>query len=372
MIPTFLQEKIEKAPGQKLDYSEYMMTALYHPCEGYYMKPKNKVGTKGDFITSSNVHNVYGKLFAKLMVKYFNETNIPPVIIEVGGGNGRFAKHLLEEVKLLDAPLYDRLKYVMVETSSYHIKVQQTTIPYTAPVSYFTSLEEVPVQLRNGVLFSNELFDALPVHVIEYTKGTVKEVFVTINEEGKLVEKNAPLINEEILAYITTNKIRFSEGRRMEIPLAMMDFAKILGEWLLSGTIITVDYGYRFSELSGQDLKEGSLRGYYQHQLIKDPLKYPADMDLTSHIHLDALEECLNELGFSHVGTMRQGDFLVAAGVLDYLQDNQDPNPFSEKSKQNRSIRTLIMDGSWSNAFHVLIHEKGTNKWHKLINPEPQ
>ncbi|TYS68712.1 SAM-dependent methyltransferase [Sutcliffiella horikoshii] len=372
MIPTFLQEKIEEAPGQKLDYSQYMMAALYHPSEGYYMKPKNKVGTRGDFITSSNVHNVYGKLFAKLIVKYFNETDIPPVIIEVGGGNGRFAKHLLEEVMLLDAPLYDRLNYVMVETSPYHIKLQQTTIPHTAPVRYFTSLEEVPDQLREGVLFSNELFDALPVHVLEYTNGSLKEVFVTINEDGRLAEKNAPLFNEDILAYITKNKLSFSEGQRMEIPLAMMDFTKILGEWLLKGTIITVDYGYRFCELSSKDLLKGSLRGYYQHQLINDPLKYPTDMDLTSHIHLDALEECLNELDFAHAGTMRQGEFLVAAGILDYLQENQDPNPFSEKSKQNRAIRTLIMDSSWSNSFHVLIHEKGTNIWNKLIGLNPQ
>ncbi|KPB05230.1 class I SAM-dependent methyltransferase [Bacillus sp. CHD6a] len=372
MIPTFLQEKIEKAPGRKLNYSEYMMAALYHPCEGYYMKPKNKVGSSGDFITSSNVHNVYGKLFAKLMVKYFHETDIPPVIIEVGGGNGRFAKHLLGEVMLLDAPLYDRLTYVMVETSSYHIKVQQTTIPHTAPVSYFTSLKEVPEHLRKGVLLSNELFDALPVHVVEYTNGSLKEVFVTINEEGRLAEKSAPLHNEDIVAYIMRNKLSFSDGQRMEIPLAMMKFAKIIGEWLLSGTIITIDYGYRFSELSSQDLINGSLRGYYRHQLINDPLSYPADMDLTSHIHFDALEECFNELGFSHIGTMKQGEFLVAAGVLDYLQDNQDPNPFSEKSKQNRAIRTLIMDGSWSNAFHVIIHEKSTNRWHRLIQSEQQ
>ncbi|WP_226680062.1 class I SAM-dependent methyltransferase [Sutcliffiella horikoshii] len=372
MIPTFLQEKIEKAPGEKLDFAEYITTVLYHPLEGYYMKPKNKVGTKGDFITSSNVHNVYGKLFAKLMVEYFNKTLIPPVIIEVGGGNGRFAKHLLEEFKLLDTQLYGRLNYVMVETSPYHIHLQKTTIPESEPVSYFTSSGDVPESLRKGVLFSNELFDALPVHVIEYKNGTLNEVYVTIGENGELTEKSVQLDNEEIHAYINKHKLFFSEGQRMEIPLAMVEYANILGKWLHAGTIITVDYGYRFPELSNQDLKEGSLRGYYQHQLIKNPLKYPAEMDLTSHIHLDTLESCFLACKFRHVGTMRQGEFLVAAGILDYLQENQDPNPFSEKSKQNRAIRSLIMDSSWSNSFHVLIHEKGTNIWNKLIGSKPQ
>ncbi len=367
MIPAFLQELIEKAPEEKLNFAEYMMAVLYHPFEGYYMKPKDKVGTKGDFITSSNVHNVYGKLFAKLLVTYFNESGIPPVIIEIGGGNGRFAKHLLEEIHCLDESLYGSMRYVMVETSPYHIKLQKSFIRDSAPVRYYSSLEEVPTDLRKGVLFSNELFDALPVHVIECSKGMLKEIFVVKEEVGKLSEKSSTLDNKDILAYIAKNNLSFSEGQRMEIPLAMMDYAKILGEWLLKGAIITVDYGYRFSELSSPDLREGSLRGYYQHELIKDPLGFPSEMDLTSHIHLDTLEECFNTLGFSHVGTMRQGEFLVAAGILDYLQDNQDTDPFSEKSKQNRAIRTLIMDAGWSNSFHVLIHEKGSNFWDKII-----
>lgn len=367
MIPAFLHEKIEQSPQKKLDFAEYMTAVLYHPSEGYYMKQKNKVGTEGDFITSSNVHNIYGRLFAKLLVGYFYESDISPVIIEIGGGNGRFAKHLLEEVKCLDEALYGQMRYIMVETSSYHISLQKCSIPDTAPVSYYTSLEDVPRSLRNGVVFSNELFDALPVHVVEYTNGALMEVFVSLNEQGGLSEKSSMLDNEDILSYISRNKLTFAEGQRMEIPLAMVDYAKILGEWLLAGTIITVDYGYRFSELISPERVGGSLRGYYQHQLIKNPLKYPAEMDLTSHIHLDALEESFHDSGFSHVGTLRQGEFLVAAGILEYLQENQDPNPFSEKSKQNRAIRTLIMDSSWSNSFHVLIHEKGTNTWNKLI-----
>ncbi|KMJ60101.1 hypothetical protein AB685_04490 [Bacillus sp. LL01] len=367
MIPTFLQEKIENAPGGKIDFSEYMTSVLYHPSEGYYMKAREKVGQRGDFLTSSNVHTIYGKLFAKLLVHYFYESGISPVFIEIGGGNGRFAKQLLAEVETLDKTLYDTIKYIMVEMSPYHIELQKSTLGNRPQMYYFTSMEDVPKNLRNGVLFSNELFDALPVHVIEYSKGTFHEIFIALDVNGNLTERVCPLENPDILAYISDNKLTFTEGQRMEVPLAMMDYAEILAEWLLSGAILTVDYGYRFSELINQELKDGSIRGYYQHQMVTDPLKYPAKMDLTAHVHLDSLEESFNAKGFNHICTMRQGEFLVEAGILDYLQENQDPNPFSEKSKQNRAIRTLIMDSSWSNSFHVIVHEKQTKVWHKLI-----
>ncbi|WP_216647476.1 class I SAM-dependent methyltransferase [Bacillus sp. THAF10] len=356
-------EKIHHTPTRKIDYAEYMITVLYHPIEGYYMKEKEKVGGKGDFLTTSNVHTIFGKVFAKLFVQYIVDTGLDPFFIEIGGGNGRFAKQFLEEVEILDKEIYKRMSYVMVETSPYHIQLQRHHIPNSAPIIYTSGLEDVPKHARKGIVFSNELFDALPVHVIEYTDEGLKEVFVSVDESGKLTEIKSPLENDDILAYLSEYNVELTEGQRMEIPLAMKMYAEILGQWLEAGTIITVDYGYRFQELTNQELKNGSLRGYYHHSMIANPLRYPSEMDLTSHIHLDALEECFIKSSFSHVCTMRQGEFLIAAGILDYLQENQDSNPFSEKSKQNRAIRSLIMDSSWSNSFCVMLHEKGTDGW---------
>jgi SAM-dependent MidA family methyltransferase len=365
MVPKQLIEKIESAPARRLDYAQYMEEVLYHPVHGYYMKSKEKVGTKGDFITSSNVHDIYGKIFAKLFIQYFKETNILPVMIELGGGNGRFAAQLLTEVERVDPVLYHKLEYFMVEASPYHISLQRKAIPKSAHVTYCRTIDEISKD--NGVIFSNELFDALPVHVVECVDGEVQEVFVTMDQEHKLVETWTPLANPAISDYLTIHDITLEEGQRLEVPLAMITYAKMLSEKLEKGSIITVDYGYRFSDLLHKERKGGSLRGYFNHAMVTNPLLHPYDMDLTTHVHLDALEKVFSEQRFNHICTMRQGEFLVAAGILDYLQENHDPNPFSDKSKQNRAIRTLIMDSNWSNSFHVLVHEKKTNVWSKLF-----
>lgn len=368
MVPKHLKEKIESAPALRLDYAQFMEEVLYHPVHGYYMKDKEKVGAKGDFITSSNIHDIYGKIFAKLLIHYFHEANILPVLIEIGGGNGRFAAQLLTEVERIDPLLFDKLEYIMVETSPFHISLQRKAIPRSARVTYCRSIDEIPKEKHNGVIFSNELFDALPVHVVECVSGEIQEVFVTMDNESNLVETRIPLVNPAISDYLTFHDLTLVEGQRLEVPLAMIAYAKMLSKKLGKGSIITVDYGYRFSDLVHEERKGDSLRGYFKHTMVTDPLLHPYDMDLTTHVHLDALEKVFLEQRLDHICTMRQGEFLVAAGILDYLQENQDPNPFSEKSKQNRAIRSLIMDSSWSNSFHVLVHEKNTNVWSELLN----
>jgi hypothetical protein len=39
--------------------------------------------------------------------------------------------------------------------------------------------------------------------------------------------------------------------------------------------------------------------------------------------------------------------------------NHQDRNPFSAASKQNRAIRSLILSGGMSDAFDVMIQQKG-------------
>ncbi|CAG9619290.1 class I SAM-dependent methyltransferase [Sutcliffiella rhizosphaerae] len=370
MLPYQLKEKIDASTDQKMNYAAYMQEVLYNPVNGYYMREKEKVGTKGDFLTSSNIHDIYGKVFAKLFVNYIYQTGIPPFFLEIGGGNGRFARHFLEEIRELDKQLYQSLTYYMIEASPYHLKLQEKEIPADAPIRYYRSLDEMPQHTFEGMIFSNELFDALPVHVIEKNGSDIVEVFVTLDSNEGLKEKKSPLQNKDIREYLTSNKLDLSEGQRVEVPLAMLEYASTVAEKLNRGSIITVDYGYRLAELSREELKTGSLRGYYQHSMIPNPLLHPYEMDLTTHVHLDSLEDAYSQKALTHICTKRQGEFLVKAGIMEYLQEHYNPNPFSEKSKRNRAIRSLIMDGSWSNSFYVLIHEKGADGWSKQIKSD--
>ena len=60
---------IHSKPLKMITYEEYMNIVLYHPQYGYYMREKEKIGTEGDFITTSNYSDIMGSLFAKWFEK---------------------------------------------------------------------------------------------------------------------------------------------------------------------------------------------------------------------------------------------------------------------------------------------------------------
>lgn len=343
-----------------ISYSQFINTVLYSPEIGYYMKHQEKVGTKGDFITSSNLSNVYGKLFANLFIQLIESGQIPPVICEIGGGNGRFAKAVLEEIENVSPNLLKDLTYIMIEKSPFHQHLQQYVVSKKVNVRQFDDIFQFYEysQSYQGILFSNELFDAFPVEVIEKKGKSMYEVKITINADDELEERLVPLTNKDILMYLQEQEIELDEGQRFEVPLAMKGYVKSLGELIDKGVIFTVDYGYSNDEWMEPVHRHGSLRGYYQHQMINNPLLHPGDMDLTTHIHFDALINYGEEAGLHFVKKMRQDHFLLSAGILKYLQNHYDPNPFSEVSKQNRGIRTLISSEGMSSAFHVIIQQK--------------
>lgn len=354
----------------EITYEQYMGTVLYHPEKGYYMRDVEKVGTRGDFITSSNISNVFGKIFARVFIKLIEQGQVPPVICEIGGGNGRFAKAVLDEIRVISPNYFEQLVYIIIETSPFHRQKQKGILPIGETVVQFESLTDAKKSYPtfDGILFSNELFDAFPVRVVEKRNHSINEVMVQLNENGDLEEKLSPTFDEEILGYLRKNQIRLTEGQRFEIPLAMIEYLRELASFIKSGIMITVDYGYTNDEWTSPVHHEGSLRGYYQHQLIRNPLLHPGEMDLTTHIHFDSLISYGEEVKLKFVKKLRQDEFLLQAGILTYLQENFDPNPFSEISKQNRAIRSLIMDGSMSSAFNVVIQQKNVNPvWQEIL-----
>ena len=365
-ILSHLKQKMLTNRNKCLSYAEFMQEALYHPNYGYYMKDRKKVGTEGDFYTSSNVSDVYGKIFAKHFYRVLRQTDLPPVIYEMGGGTGRFARQLLEEIREIDASFYKELTYVMIETSSYHISEQKKQIPKDAHVIYKSSIEDIG--LMEGIVFSNEFYDAFPVHVVEKKDGVIHELFISFNEQEKLEEVSFPLENKNIEAFLNKFSIELNENQRFEVPLAMVDHLMLVSKTIEKGLLYTIDYGYTKDEWQSPELMEGSLRGYYKHELIRDPLLNIGEMDLTTHIHLYALEGLGEEWDLKHCFTKKQGEFLLDAGILDLLQENYDPNPFSEKSKQNRAVRSLIMDSGLSKGFTVVVQEKNCNvDWDSIL-----
>lgn len=348
----YLNDLIIQSPEQLISYADYINAVLYHPVHGYYMKNKQKIGTSGDFITTSNISDIFGRTIAKWFGYICEQNKLAPIFCEVGGGNGRFARAFLEE---WNENVKRPLKYIIVETSPYHRQLQEELLKENFSFEQAESMGELsPFE---GMIFSNELFDALPVHVIEKENDELFEVMVGITESG-LFEKKVPLTNPDIQGFLLENKLELKEKQRIEVPLLLAGMLEKMDKALTKGFITTIDYGYTNEEWMEPSRRKGSLRGYYQHEMIENVLLHPGEMDITTHIHFDWLIKKGNQLGINFIEKLRQDEFLLRTGILEDLQNHYDPNPFSAKAKRNRAIRSLIMPTSMSSYFHVLIQQK--------------
>src|SRR5262245_26066168 len=106
-----------------------MQAALYHPEYGYYRRPgSDPFGKEGDFFTAEQLQPVFGILIAARIRTLYREMGSPAdfEVVELGPGRGEMAE-ALEKVKLVP-------------------------IDGAMPGAF------------QGVVFSNEFFDALPVH----------------------------------------------------------------------------------------------------------------------------------------------------------------------------------------------------------------
>ncbi|MDQ0481673.1 SAM-dependent methyltransferase [Guptibacillus hwajinpoensis] len=350
-----IKNEIRDSDEKAITYERYMSLALYHEQLGYYRSDKQKVGRDGDFYTSTTVHDVFARLMASVMSKDFSEQLIDPVIVDVGSGDGRFIQSFLIELKEIDALLYNKLTYFVIESSRYHQRLIKERID-SANVRIFSSLPNLQQVLPklNGLLFSNELLDAFPVRVVEKYDGELLEVCVGIDDNDHLIEVYKPCTDVEIQTWIREYGYPISENQRFEVPLMMTEWLHRTGEWLGSGKIYTIDYGYTDEEWRDPARMNGSLRGYRNHKLITDSLLYPGQMDLTTHIPIDTVRKVGEQHGINWLSCEPQGTFLSKHGLLNYLQTSNPDEPFSLEQKQNRAVRWLIE----SNQFQVMVQEK--------------
>nr|WP_246625079.1 SAM-dependent methyltransferase [Fictibacillus nanhaiensis] len=325
------------------------------------MNPLNKIGKKGDFYTSSSVSDIFGGVWADVFVQTILEHRLDPIIVEFGGGNGQFAKHVISawEEKKEKLPL----TYVVVEKSPYHRKLLQDELNGTA-VMILPSMEELKKTFPSfkGIIFANEVLDAFPVRLFQ---KRAKSWFEKVVMEGRDGEKQnlsfgyIP-IQEENTAQMLEN--HFSDRKEhfdLEISFQLKDWLKALYHWTKEGSVyFFVDYGYKGDQWKMESLREGSIRGYYRHQMKYNPLIYSGEMDITYHVDWDQIE---SEAKKSEVDTIRfetQGEFLLQNGLLSYLSNTEKSDPFSKEHKRNRAVRSFLLDSTLANGFQVIQQKK--------------
>ena len=153
-----------KAHGA-IPFARFMELVLYCPESGYYDRFANTIGKSGDFYTSVSVGPMFGELLAFQFARWIEATNLAsPRVLEAGAHDGRLAADVLMYLESVRPDVFEKLEYWILEPSLRRTDLQRQTLQqYPAKVRWFQSWEALPQAGVRGVVFSNELLDAMPV-----------------------------------------------------------------------------------------------------------------------------------------------------------------------------------------------------------------
>jgi len=328
-----LQETIHQSVNQRITFAEFMDRVLYHPQEGYYISKDAAIGPQGDFVTSSHMGHDFGELLAVQFVELWKYLDHPSPfhLVEMGAGQGLIAADVLAYLENHHSECFRALKYFIIEKSDALRQVQrQRLAPWQGQVRW-TNLDQLADGSITGCFFSNELVDALPVHLVEQTEAGLQEVYVTALESEKtgnveLREAVGPLSTPQLGEYFSFVGVNFSPpqylpGYRTEVHLAALDWITTVAAKLQQGYVITIDYGYPADRYYGQVRSQGTLQCYYRHAHHNDPYIHLGHQDITAHVNFTALEKQGEQCGLETIGSTQQAMFLMALGLGDRLND---------------------------------------------------
>ncbi len=233
--------------GGPISFRDFMDAALYHPLLGYYRRPRDPFGKHGDFFTAEQVQPAYGKLVAALLLRL----GVEGTVVELGAGRGEMAAALSD------------FDYRVVDFG----------------------LGEMPERFR-GAVFSNEFFDALPVHRVVWAGGEPRESLVGWN--GSRFEwVTGERAGAEVADYV--ERYLDNENRESaEVNLEALRWMERIARALERGWVVTVDYGYTRAE--SKRFPAGTLMSYRRHAATEDVLADPGEKDITAHPCFTALE----------------------------------------------------------------------------------
>jgi SAM-dependent MidA family methyltransferase len=359
---------IKKRGG--ISFKDFMDYALYYPSLGYYTCDKEKIGGYGDFFTSSELDPVFGQLLAKqfneIYLNYFKGKKIK--LVELGSGKGVLAFDILNEIKTNYPEFYENLEFISVEKSPFHIQHQQKVLN-GFNVKWLESIEDL--EDIEGIVYSNELFDALPVHLIKKKNGKIYEIYLN-EKDGEIVEELRE-ISEDVLTYIKELKIDIPEGMTTEVNLLAKDLIQTIGQKLKKGFVFTVDYGYPSKELYKPYRMKGTLLCYYKHTYNENFYENIGFQDITSHVNFSALVYYGKKAGLEFTGFTDQAHFLINLGIGDVMIQLQEKGDSKSFERINR-LKTLILPKGMGEKFKILIQHKNiknpTLSGLKIIPPQ--
>jgi SAM-dependent MidA family methyltransferase len=346
-----------------LSFAHYMERCLYAPGLGYYSAGKTKFGEAGDFITAPEL----GELFARCVVQAVQPTlaqlGDQACFLEVGGGSGSFAEAALKA--FAEAGTLPR-QYLILEPSADLRQRQEERLHKHLPADVHARvhwLDRPPEDDWCGVLFANEVIDALPATRFLKRDGEIWEEHVALDGEGYLQRIDRPA--DALVAGAVRHLERdlgtaFAEGFRSELLPQLPYWIQAIAGSLTAGVMLFIDYGYVRREFYLPERDDGTLMAHYRHHSHNDPLYLPGLNDLTASVDFTALAEAGNSAGFDVAAYLPQAQFLIGAGLQSLFEREQaQATDDHARYKLAQQVKRLMLPDQMGERFQAMLFARG-------------
>ena len=353
-----LQKLLARIEGEgPMTFAEFMEANLYDPQYGYYSSAA-RIGPDGDYWTSPEVHPIFARLIGQQIADLADA--IAPsgefTIVEMGAGQGTFAGHLLSAYQRDFPGLLARLRYIIIERAAGLIQRQQQhlrpLLEKGSQIQWLPNVADLAANSITGVMCSNELVDAFPVHRVVMRPLGLREIFVGWSQD-RFIEIEAPPSAPLLEQYFERLGLRLRDGQRAEVNLCALDWIRQVGSRLRKGLVCTVDYGHSAADLFAPARNAGTLLCYYRQSVSDTPYCRIGQQDITAHVDFTSLALAGQEAGLEVTGFTNQLHFLMGLGIESAFA-GIDP-----ESNESGWMRKLLRPDGMGTTFKVLVQHKG-------------
>jgi SAM-dependent MidA family methyltransferase len=301
-------------------FERFMELALYAPGAGYYVRARDPFGVRGDFFTAEQLQPVFGIVVAQFIETIRERMNVSAGfhVVQLGAGRAEMSE-----------AFGSRFLYTPVDVDR----------------------GQMPERIT-GVVFANEFFDALPVHLAARRAGVFRNVRIALQGDA-FVPVDAEASNGDVLAYLERHYGEAEDDSLIEVHLRGLDWMDRIAA-ALDGALIIIDYGYTAREWIRHTA--GTLMSYRKHTASPDVFDDPGNRDITAHVPFSVLEERAVERGFRVERFNTLARFLLDAGEKDQFAAALAADDEKEAVRRRMQLKTLLY--SLGETFRVLVLEK--------------
>lgn len=362
-----------RAAGGALPFSRFMELALYAPGLGYYSAGAGKFGAQGDFVTAPELGPVFARCVANSLAPVLRDLGPGAVFFEIGGGSGAFAQAAITRLAELDAL---PAQYWMLEPSADLRQRQQARLRDVLEPSLFERchwLDSPPETSWRGVLFANEVLDALPTPRLVMHEGEVYEEYVVLDAAGAFLRVDQPadvLLRAAVRHVERDMQAALPDGYRSEILPQLPYWIQAVGGLLQEGVMLFCDYGYSRREYYLPERSDGTLVCHYRHRGHGDPFFLPGLQDITAFVDFTALAEAGVNAGFDFAGYCAQSSFLIGNGLAVELEQIELIAGEAERYRRHQEIKKLTLPGEMGERFQLMGFQRGADFRGSFANGE--